>query len=46
MIARNGLRAVRSEWLGWRGASRDWVLILFSSALGFMGMRAVLGVFL
>ena len=41
-----GLRAVLGEWLGWRGASRDWVLALFSSLLGFMGMRAVLGVFL
>ena len=41
-----GLRAVLGEWLGWRSPSRDWVLFLFSSILGFMGMRAVLGVFL
>ena len=41
-----GLRAVLGEWLGWRSASRDWALILFASILGFMGMRAVLGVFL
>ena len=41
-----GLRAVLAEWLGWRGASRDWALVLFSSVLGFMGMRAVQGVFL
>jgi len=40
-----GLRAVLAEWLGWRGPSRDWVLVLFASLLGFMGMRAVLGVF-
>lgn len=40
-----GLRAVLGEWLKWRGPSRDWVLVLFSSILGFMGMRAVLGVF-
>ena len=41
-----GLRAVLGEWLGWRGAARDWFLVLFSSVIGFMGMRAVLGVFL
>ena len=40
-----GLRAVLAEWLGWRGPSRDWTLVLFASLLGFMGMRAVLGVF-
>jgi len=40
-----GLRAVLAEWLGWRGPSRDWALVLFASVLGFMGMRAVLGVF-
>lgn len=40
-----GLRAVLGEWLGWRGTSRDWALGLFSVILGFMGMRAVLGVF-
>ncbi len=40
-----GLRAVLGEWLKWRGSSRDWVLVLFSSILGFMGMRAVVGVF-
>ena len=41
-----GLRAVLGEWLGWRGRSRDWALVLFSSVLGYMGMRAVLGVFI
>ena len=40
-----GLRAVLGEWLGWRGPSRDWILVLLASALGFMGMRAVLAVF-
>ncbi len=41
-----GLRAVLGEWLGWRGAGRDWFVVLFSSVLGFIGMRAVLGVYL
>jgi hypothetical protein len=40
-----GLRAVLGEWLGWRGPSRDWTLVLFACALGWLGMRAVLGVF-
>ena len=40
-----GLRAVLGEWGKWRGPSRDWALVLFASILGFMGMRAVLGVF-
>ena len=40
-----GLRAVLGEWLGWRSASRDWVLVLFAALLGSMGMRAVMGVF-
>ena len=41
-----GLRAVFSEWFGWRGRSRDTVLAAFALALGALGMRAVLGVFL
>ncbi len=41
-----GLRAVLGEWLGWRGASRELVLVLFAAVMGWMGMRAVLGVFL
>ena len=41
-----GLRAVLGEWLGWRGASRELVLVLFAAVIGWMGMRAVLGVFL
>ena len=40
-----GLRAVLGEWLGWRGPSRDWALVLFACALGWLGVRAVLGVF-
>ena len=40
-----GLRAVLSEWLGWRGPSRDVVLFAFACALAVLGMRAVLGVF-
>jgi fumarate reductase subunit C len=40
-----GLRAVLAEWLDWRGASRDVVLILFGLMLMWMGMRAVIGVF-
>ena len=41
-----GLRAVLGEWFSWRGVGRDWLLVLFSSVIGFTGMRAVLGVFL
>jgi fumarate reductase subunit C len=40
-----GLRAIFLEWLRWRGASRDFVLALFSAALAWMGMRAVFAVF-
>jgi fumarate reductase subunit C len=40
-----GLRAVVSEWLGWRGRSRDVVLLAFAALLAGMGMRAVLAVF-
>ena len=41
-----GLRAVLGEWLGWRGRSRDLVLLLFAAFLAWAGMRAVRGVFL
>ena len=41
-----GLRAVLAEWLGWRGAWRDLVLVCFSIFLAFSGMRAVMAVFL
>jgi fumarate reductase subunit C len=40
-----GLRSVLGEWLRWRGASREFALILFSMMLLWTGMRAVLGVF-
>ena len=40
-----GLRAVLIEWLGWRGASRTWFLVLFTALLAWMGMRAVFAVF-
>ena len=40
-----GLRTVLGEWLGWRGRSRDAVLLLFAMLLAWMGMRAVLAVF-
>ena len=40
-----GLRAVLSEWLGWRGGSRDAFLGLVSLLLLFMGLRAALAVF-
>jgi len=40
-----GLRAALGEWFGWRGRSRDAVLLLFAMLLAGMGMRAVLTVF-
>jgi len=40
-----GLRAVLGEWLGWRGRSRDFVLLAFAMLLAVMGMRAVFVVF-
>ena len=40
-----GLRAVLGEWLGWRGRSRDLVLLGFSGFLAWAGMGAVLAVF-
>ena len=40
-----GLRTVFAEWLGWNGKSRDWFLLIFAVALAWMGMRAVVGVF-
>lgn len=41
-----GLRPVLTEWLGWRGRSRDAFATLFAVLLLAMGMRAVLTVFL
>jgi fumarate reductase subunit C len=40
-----GLRAVLSEWLGWRGRSRDGVLLFFAALLAWSGMTAVVAVF-
>ena len=40
-----GLRSVLTEWLGWRGRSRDVFLILFAALLGAMGGQAVRAVF-
>ena len=40
-----GLRNVLTEWLGWRGRSRDLFLLLFAATLAWMGMGAVLSVF-
>ena len=40
-----GLRAVLTEWLRWRGASRDVFLLAFAALLLFIGARAVLAVF-
>ncbi len=40
-----GLRAVFTEWLRWRGRSRDAVLLALAALLAWMGMRAVFSVF-
>ena len=40
-----GLRPVMTEWLGWRGRSRDWWALLFGVVLAWMGMRAILVLF-
>jgi fumarate reductase subunit C len=40
-----GLRPVLTEWLGWRGRSRDVAMLVFAVLLVWMGMRAVLVVF-
>jgi succinate dehydrogenase subunit C len=41
-----GLRAILIEWLRWRDRSRDVAVAAFALLLVWMGMRAVLGVFL
>lgn len=41
-----GLRAVCTEWLRWRGRSRDFALLLFAALLAWAGMRAVLAVYI
>jgi fumarate reductase subunit C len=40
-----GLRAIFTEWLRWRGRSRDLVLALLAVALAWMGLRAAFAVF-
>ena len=40
-----GLRPVLTEWLGWRGRSREWFVLAFGVALLWLGMRAVLVLF-
>jgi fumarate reductase subunit C len=40
-----GLRPVLTEWLGWRGRSREWFVLAFGVLLLWMGMRAVLVLF-
>ena len=40
-----GMRPVLTEWLGWRGQSRDVAMLIFGVVLLWMGMRAVLTVF-
>jgi fumarate reductase subunit C len=40
-----GLRPVMTEWLGWRGRTRDAFLLAFAGLLAWMGMRAILVLF-
>ena len=40
-----GLRPVMTEWLGWRGRSRDAFLFAFAGLLAWMGMRTILVLF-
>jgi fumarate reductase subunit C len=40
-----GLRAVLTEWLKWRGFTRDLFLIAFAALLAWMGFAAVLSVY-
>ena len=40
-----GLRAIAIEWFGWRGPSRDVVLIVFSLLLVAMGLGAAWSLF-
>ena len=40
-----GLRPVLTEWLGWRGRSREAFVLAFGVLLALLGMRAVLAVF-
>ena len=40
-----GLRAIAIEWVGWRSASRDWVLSGVAVVLMLMGIAATWGLF-
>jgi fumarate reductase subunit C len=40
-----GLRPVLTEWLGWRGRSREWFVLAFGVVIVWLGMRAVLTLF-
>jgi fumarate reductase subunit C len=40
-----GLRAIFTEWLHWRGRSRDVAIVFFAALLAWTGMRAALAVF-
>jgi fumarate reductase subunit C len=40
-----GLRAIAIEWLGWRGASRDWAVLAIAAALAVTGLRAAWAIF-
>ena len=40
-----GLRPVLTEWLGWRGRSREWFVLAFGIVIVWLGMRAVLVLF-
>jgi fumarate reductase subunit C len=37
-----GLRPILTEWLGWRGRTREWFVLAFGVLLAWIGMRAVL----
>jgi fumarate reductase subunit C len=37
-----GLRPVLTEWLGWRGRSRDVAMGVFALLVAWMGLRAVI----
>ena len=41
-----GLRSICTEWLHWRGRSRDFALLLFAAFVAWAGMHAVLAVYI
>lgn len=40
-----GLRSILGEWLGWRGRSRDFFLVVFGTLLAGLGVQAAFAVF-